>query len=246
MRRTESSAAASYNALSLFPGWSGAEAYVTDLINAYSCKSVLEVGAGANPTLSPATVQNESISYTLSDVELGELAKAELYFDQVVLDLETTEFNNELRGQFDCVFSRMVGEHINDGRLFHENIYKLLRPGGISFHCFSTLWAAPFVVNRLVPEFISSRLHQTFDPRDYYKHRKFPARYSWCRGPSKAMFRRFEELGFEVRAYSGYFGHNYYYKMPWLDMAEKLKARLLLRLPSPLLCSYATVLLQKK
>ncbi len=144
----------------------------------------------------------------------------------------------------------MVGEHIKDGWRFHHNVHKLLRPGGISFHCFSTLWATPFVVNLLMPEFLSSRINRSIDPRDPYKHAKFPARYEWCRGPSKTMLQRFQDLvqdlGFDIVEYNGYFGHNDYHRFPWLHKAEGLKARFLLRHPSPHLCSYATVLLRKR
>ena len=103
----------------------------------------------------------------------------------------------------------MVGEHINDGRQFHKNIYNLLTPDGTSAHCMSTLWCLPFAANILLPEFVSPRLLNSFSPRDTHRHGKSPARYSWGREPTKQMIVRFEEIGFQIVNYAGYFGHPY-------------------------------------
>jgi hypothetical protein len=140
----------------------------------------------------------------------------------------------------------MVGEHISDGEECHKNIYKMLRPGGISAHCFSTLWTLPFALNRLLPAWVTNPLLNIFGPRDEYRHAKFKAYYSWSRGLSKRMIQRFEGLGFEVLSYTGYFGHAYYRdRLPILEPMEILKSRLLLKYPVPQLCSYATLVLRK-
>ena len=236
----------SYQPLSLFPGWSGAAAFLEPLIEEFGCRRVLEAGAGANPTLSPAYVRDHGISCITSDIDAHELEKADSVFDRLVIDLSSS-IRPDLMGQFDCVFSRMVGEHVCDGRQFHQNMYDLLTPGGISVHCLSTLWCLPFAANMLLPEVLSRHLLSTFSPRqDGHKHGKFPARYSWGRGPTKKMISRFEDLGFEIVNYTGYFGHPYYvHRLPLLHRAEVLKARLLLRWPTPHLCSYATIVLRK-
>jgi hypothetical protein len=84
-----------------------------------------------------------------------------------------------------------------------------------------------------------------FSPRDEHLHGKFSAYYSWSRGPSNSMIRRFEEIGFEIIDYRGYFGHYYYQKLPWLHRLEMFKSKLLLKYPVPQLCSYARVVLRK-
>lgn len=144
------------------------------------------------------------------------------------------------------VFSRMVFEHIPDARRAHANILAMLRPGGLAVHCFSTLYCLPFLVNRLVPDRVSDVLLDIFAKRDRYHHEKFPARYDWCRGPTRRQIVRFQGLGYDVVEYRGYFGHGYYLrKLRPLHTLERAKARLLARHPLPLWTSYATIILAK-
>jgi len=236
----------SYDSVDNFPGWALAEGYFKSLIAEHACGRILEIGSGANPTLSPQFVRTSGLSYVTSDVSQEELKKTDLAFEQLVLDLTAKNVDPTLNGRFDCVLSRMVGEHISDGRQYHQNIYKLLRPGGISAHCFSTLWAFPFTANRVLPESLTGPLLNAISPRDEHQHAKFKAYYSWSRGPSNSMIRRFQSLDFEIVNYTGYFGHLYYRRRwPWLDQLEKQKSKLLLAHPVPQLCSYATIVLRK-
>jgi 2-polyprenyl-3-methyl-5-hydroxy-6-metoxy-1,4-benzoquinol methylase len=236
----------SYDFVANFPGWVMAEDYFKSLIAEHGCKQILEVGAGANPTLSPQFVQANHLSYVASDLSAEELQKRDLAFERLVLDLSAESVDPSLTGRFDCVLSRMVGEHVSNGNRYHRNIYKILRPGGISAHCFSTLWTLPFIANRYLPERAGNILQNIFSPRDGHLHGKFKAHYSWSRGPSSLMIKRFQKIGFEVLAYTGYFGHWYYQiRFPWLHRLEMSKTKLLLKHPVPQLCSYATFVLRK-
>lgn len=229
-----------------FPGWSGAPDFFKSLIAAHGCRRVLEVGSGANPTLSPGFVAEAGITYVTSDARAEELEKADSAFERLVLQVDSPTFDPALTSSFDCVLSRMVGEHIRNGERYHRNILRMLRPGGIAVHCFSTLWCLPFAVNRLVPDALGDLLLAKFAPRPAHKHGKFKAYYSWSRGPTPAMLHSFTSLGFEVLAYGGYFGHGYYLsRLPGLHRVEGAKARWLVRHPIPQLCSYATVVLRK-
>jgi SAM-dependent methyltransferase len=229
-----------------FQGWQKAPSYLESLLAAYGCSRILEVGSGANPTLSPEYVREHGRRYVTSDLSQEELAKADPAFERVVLDLSAKAIDFTLLNKFDCVFSRMVGEHIRDGEQYHKNIFRVLQPGGIAVHCLATLGALPFAVNRIVPDFLAVRLLQTFNPRDEVKHGRFKAYYSWGRGPSNTMIARFESLGYEVVEFIGFYGHGYYSKrLPWLDRLEKMKSHFLLRHPVPQLCSYATLVLRK-
>ncbi len=237
----------SYQLLSRsYPGFQSTEAYLAPWIERFRCKEILELGAGANPALSSKYVRDSGLKYAISDSSSKELAKADANFDQFVLDVEQAEVPQELAGRFDCVFSKLMAEHISDAQRFHQNVRNMLRPGGISIHFFPTLWALPFTVNRFLPAFISGFLQQALVPRNHHQHDKFPARYDWSRGPTKGMIERLEALGFQVLLYEGYFGHYYYYrKLPLLHRAEMVKSRFLLKRPVPQLCSYATVVLRK-
>jgi 2-polyprenyl-3-methyl-5-hydroxy-6-metoxy-1,4-benzoquinol methylase len=239
--------AVSFEPLTNFPGWEGGPPFIKSLILRNRCTSILEVGSGANPTIESQFVRDHKLRYVTSDLSSDEMNKADPAYERMVLNISTDSIHPLMVGQFDLVFSRMVGEHVSDGQKFHQNIHTLLRPGGISAHCFSTLWALPFTANRILPEFLSDRVLKAFAPRNRHRQAKFPALYSWSRGPSATMIRRFEELGFEVLKYTGYFGHMYYKRLaPLLHRLEIAKAELLLRHPVPTLCSYATVVLRKR
>lgn len=230
-----------------FPGWDRAPSLLKGLIQRYGARRILEVGSGANPTVEPDFIRQHGLVYVTSDTSAEELEKADPAYDRVVCDMSANEIGGATTGEFDLIFSRMVGEHIQDGRKFHENVHRLLRSGGISAHCFSTLWCLPFALNRILPEFLSDRLLRVVAPRNRHQQGKFPAKYSWSRGPTPAMLRRFQAIGFDVLRYTGYFGHSYYRRVsPWLHEIEMRKARLLLRRPAPLLCSYATLVLRKR
>ncbi len=230
-----------------FLGWERGTDFLKNLIDEYGCKRILEIGSGANPTLEPKVVRDKRLLYVTSDLSWEEMEKADPVYERLVLDLSADEMSPDLMGKFDLVFSRMVAEHVSDGLKYHRNIFRLLRQNGVSAHCFSTLWCLPFAANRLFPEFLSVRLLDAFAPRDIHRHAKFPARYSWSRGPTETMLRRFEDLGFEVVRYTGYFGHDYYRRVStFLHRMEIFKTGLLLRWPCAAFCSYATTVLRKK
>lgn len=229
-----------------FPGWDRAQQWISAIIQRFGSVHVLEVGSGANPTLDANTVSARALRYTANDVSATELDKADNVYGRWVCDLSTDTVPLEMQGRFDLVFSRMVNEHISDGKKYHANLHKLLRPGGISAHCFSTLYNLPFTVNRLVPEAASNALLNIFMPRDACKLGKFRAHYSWSRGPSASMLKRFDSLDFDVLDYRGYFGHAYYCRIPILHRLEAEKARWLVSHPVAPLCSYGMLIARKR
>lgn len=228
-----------------FGGWERAPSAVISLLERFPVKKVLEIGAGANPTLPPSWLKGRPLEYTTNDVSRVELAKAPDCYQTFCHDF-TDPPPPEMIGQFDLVFSRMVNEHVRHGEAYHRNLHRLLAPGGIAAHWYSTLYAFPFLVNRLAPEALTSLLLRIFSPRDRYQHDKFKAYYSWSRGPSARMLRRFEAAGYSVLEFTGFFGHNYYRTLlPWLHAIERRKAQWLVRHPVAQLTAYASVLLQK-
>ena len=236
----------SFHTFSDCPGWEKAPDWILDLIERFGSKNILEIGAGANPTLSASIVSSRNLQYCLNDVDTEELDKADTTFSRWVGDLTRDDIPAHMEGKFDLVFSRMVTEHVPDGHAYHSNIRRLLVPGGIAAHCFPTLYALPFLANRLLPERVSSLILDLFNPRDRYKNGKFRAHYSWSRGPSRRTIARIESLGYEVVEYRGYFGHGYYWRWPILHNLELRKAGVLQRNPIPALCSFAMLLARKR
>jgi SAM-dependent methyltransferase len=227
-----------------FLGWAAAPGYMQTIIDRESARSILEVGGGRTPTLAPDEVRANGIQYTVNDIEAEELALLGSGYETLCVDM-AAPLPPEVSGKrYDLIFSRMVNEHVADGAAYYSNIFKLLKPGGLTVHFFATFFTVPALVNRYVPETVSARL-QAFAFSRAPRYEKFPARYSWCRGPSGSMFRRFRALGYEVEDYRGYFGHGYYLRIPALHKLEQAKARWLVRHPVNALTSYAMVSLRK-
>jgi 2-polyprenyl-3-methyl-5-hydroxy-6-metoxy-1,4-benzoquinol methylase len=226
--------------------WRGVESEIEKQIIDSGARTVLEVGGGANPLFDKSFIDAHGLAYTLLDISATELAKAPDCYHKVVADICASSINIE--GRFDFIFSRMLAEHVPNGAAFHRNTFKLLSPGGRAFHFFPTLWAPPFVVNRLLPERLAETLlHAIQAGRERSgKVAKFPALYSWCRGPTAAQVRRFESLGYEVVSYVGFFGHGaYYLKFPLLLRWHSAFTRWLVAHPQPWLTSFAQVTLKK-
>ena len=190
-----------------FPGCGKMSSFIREIIIKHNLRKILEIGSGANPTINASSVRDLKLDYTTSDIEKGELDKADEVYKKVVLDLSSEKI--DLMEQYDLIFSRMVGEHISDGKVFHQNIYKLLNHDGLSVHCYSTLYSLPFLLNKFLPEGVSDLLLRKYAARDEDKHEKFKAYYSWSRGPSKKMVKRFMNIGYEIVEYKGFFGHDY-------------------------------------
>lgn len=233
-----------YKPVSEFIGWKKAENFIQKIILENNYKSILEIGGGGNPTINSAFVAENNLDYTLSDIDEEELNKADDIYKKVVLDLSDSSLTHNKK--YDLIFSRMVGEHISDGFIFHSNIYALLNPGGMSFHCFSTLYSIPFLLNKYMSDEISEKLLTIFAPREKHKHGKFKAYYSWCYGPTPKIVSSLESIGYGIEEYCGYFGHYYYKKIFFLHFLEKLKTQLLLKFSIPYFTSYSHIILKKE
>ncbi|MBU1087013.1 MAG: class I SAM-dependent methyltransferase [Candidatus Omnitrophica bacterium] len=213
-------------------------------IEQYSCKSLCEIGGGAFPAISLEQINKQQLDYTILDISRVELDRAPAGYKKVLADICQPDLN--IREQYNFIFSKMLAEHVKDPRLFHANVYKLLKPGGIAFHFFPTLYSLPFVINWLLPESIANFLFKLFVCNDPVEHKRFSVHYKWCKGPTRKQISNFESLNYELLVYQGFFGHKYYQRIPLLRDIHKLVVKLLARFPNPNLTSFAFVILRKK
>jgi SAM-dependent methyltransferase len=204
-----------------------------------------EVGGGARPVVGLPEIQRQGLDYVLFDVSQEELDAAPAGYEGFqgsIIDPDAVSELMRRHGAFDVVLSRWTAEHVPDAKLFHEHVYELLRPGGTAIHFFPTLYSLPFLVNRLLsPDLSAAVLFRAFS----HRQKKFPAYYAWCRGPSARQVRRFEEIGFSVDRYVGFFGHSMYARVKPLDMAQSAVTRGLLAHPLASLTSFALVVLTR-
>jgi SAM-dependent methyltransferase len=225
--------------------WQSYDALLVDLARRNGVKAVAELGGGANPMVADEEQWGFAQDRVVVDISAEELAKADGGVQTRVADLCLPI--NDGHNAYDFVFSKMLCEHLPNARAFHENCFKLLRPGGLSVHFFPTLYTLPFVINRLIPEDLTRSILDKVQPGrlDDPKHQKFPAYYRWCTGPTRRAAKRFESVGFKVEGYNAAFGHLYYQRIPVLNSVERAKTNFLLQHPVPFLTSFAVVILRK-
>ena len=187
------------------------------------------------------------LAYTALAISEEELRKAPDCYRKLVADICAPVLN--INERYDFIFSRMLAEHVADGMLFHSNVFALLALGGRAFHFFPTMWAPPFVLNRFLPERLAaSLLHLLQRGREKTgRHAKFPAYYSWCRGPVPSQLARLESLGYSVESYIGFFGHrDYYRRLGLIQRFHDSLVRWLIDHPIPWITSFAFVTLQRR
>jgi SAM-dependent methyltransferase len=223
--------------------WSEYAAFVQNLVQEHSARKICDVGGGANPVLPLQFITENQLDCTILDISSAELDKAPCGYKKLVQDIEAERCGPT--DLFDLVITKMMAEHLRNGRLFHKNIFSMLKPGGVAVHYFPTLYALPFLVNKWVPERLSSFLLDIFLPRDRYQRAKFPAYYSWCYGPTPGMLKMLTEIGYEIVQYNGFFGNIYYTRVPILRDLHRVYTRYLVKHPNPYLTSFAQVVLRK-
>ena len=209
-------------------------------------RQVCEVGAGANPLLSPDECREMAIAYTIMDASPEELAKAGSEYASVQANVLQAGSLGE--DAYDLIISRYLVEHLSDSARFHRAAYRALRVGGHAAHWFPTLWAWPFTMNRVLPEGLSYRALKLAQRgrSDDGKHGKFPAMYDHCRGPSQRQIDWFQALGFDVVDYVGCFGHRAYYaRVPRLQGVHDRFSHFLARHPVPPMTSFSFVVLRR-
>lgn len=212
---------------------------------AQGARSICDVGGGARPLMFVPQIERFGLDYLVVDVSRRQLELSPPGYQQAqgsILDRSFVERLREQHGAFDVVVSRWCAEHLPDGRRFHENVFELLRPGGVAIHMFPTLYSLPFVVNRLLPSSLSAGLLFRVCPDRGGKFRPY---YSWCRGPSARQLERLRSTGFEIERYTGYFGHAFYKRIPPLAAAHARLTRALLEHPHPSMTSFALVVLRR-
>lgn len=206
-----------------------------NLIQTHGYRRVLDVGGGRAPLFTLEEISALGLDYTVIDVDSGELAMLPSGYSTIVGDICDAGATSRAGG-FDLVLSKMVAEHVPDGEAMHRNVFHLLRPGGRAFHFFPTLYSPVFVANWIVPEWLSSRVFRVISNRTAPK---FPAVYSWCRGPTNAQMRRLQRIGWEVELYRAFYGTDYMGRIPVVGVVESLVSAWAAKRQNALLASYA-------
>jgi SAM-dependent methyltransferase len=196
--------------------WSGYHKLIYSLAQQYDAPRMLEVGGGRSPTFDQSEIKALNADYTVNDIDQSELERAPEWASRLHADIADSELlrTAELRSRYDLIFSHTVFEHVANPRDAYRNICWLLAPQGIAVNFIPTLYAAPFVANRLLPEHISAKvLRAVFPNRNDDEMPKFPAYYRWCTS-TDATSRKLSQVGFRAAKIVPFYGHGYYNKIP--------------------------------
>jgi SAM-dependent methyltransferase len=216
--------------------WHNFKRTIEALIVRHGFERVLEVGGGRSPLFTAEDVKKLGLQYTINDLNQRELDLGPDYAAKVCFDIA-----GSVPGEatYDLVFSQMVLEHVVDARAAYRNILHLLGSGGISVVFYPTLYSPPFVINRLLPERVSSSL-----VRFFYKERRdgcvttHPAYYSWCFGSSRLSV-MLRELGYRETVVLPFYGHEYFKGFPVLNILDRWLSQAARARDWRLLSSYA-------
>jgi SAM-dependent methyltransferase len=173
---------------------------------------ILDVGGGQFPLLALAELPDNA-SYVICDISEKELAKAPAGYEQKICFDICGELPADL-GTFDVAFSSMLAEHVPSGERLYRNLYALLNPGGVCLNHHPTLFALPFVINRLVPHRVGKRIVHLFFPQRKMNDSVFPAHYSWCTALGFRELRRRREIGFDEVDVIRQYRHRYWRPFP--------------------------------
>ena len=200
---------------------------------------VLEVGGGRGPLFTAEEAKANGFSLAVNDIDAHELSLAPDAFEKVQFDIAGT-LPPELEGRFDLVISKMVLEHVRDAPLAWANMRALLAPGGVALAFHPTLYASPFLINRLAPERLTAALlRRVFPDRHQGDYPKFPARYELCRASRDAIEPTLRSVGFSQILVAPFWGHRYYRHFPFVRDLVALVERIAEARDWRLLATYA-------
>ena len=164
-------------------------------------------------------IKQRNIDYVANDIIEGELDLIPFPVRKARFD-SCGELPREFEASFDVICSKMVQEHVRSGEEFYRNILSLLKPGGVAINFHPTLYCPPFLINRLLPDFISKPLVQRINPhRADDKLPKFPAKYQLCYSTKRveSVLRR---IGFSKVLIFAFYHHEYFQKIPMVRAVD--------------------------
>jgi SAM-dependent methyltransferase len=169
--------------------------------------TVLDVGSGRNPTISPAD-RPTNVWYVGLDASAHELAAAgsDAYNDLIVADVATPI--PRLSRSVDLVVSWQVFEHVKPLKQALNNLHEYLKPGGTLVSLFSGRWSVFGVVNQLMPDVLGHRLVERTMRRRCSTQPVFRAHYDQC---SYRALRLITNRWTDVEIVPLYRGANYFH-----------------------------------
>ena len=195
--------------------WDNYQRVVEELCVRLHAKRIVEIGGGRDPLFTVERVERLGVEMTVNDISQGELEVLPKTYQTACFDVAGDISSvAKLRGRYDLAFSRMVFEHVADGRQAWSNLHELLAPGGVALAFIPTLYAVPFIINKLLPDKLAASIVKLlFANRTDDEDPVFPARYSWC-FTDRRLERMLSGIGYREVVILPFYGHDYYESFP--------------------------------
>lgn len=209
--------------------WDNYKPTIVALSKARGLKRHLEIGGGRDPLFLPDEVTAHGFQVTLNDISARELELAPDAYPKALCDIASPEAPSILgAGRYDLVYCRMVMEHVPNVEAMWRNINGVLAPGGVALSFFPTLYAPPYVLNRIVPERISRWLLETVFPdrKEHGDNPKFPAYYDYCFSEERKFVPMLKKAGFSEAVVLPFWGYSYFWKFPGIRELDTAFTRL--------------------
>jgi SAM-dependent methyltransferase len=139
-----------------------------------TARTILDVGAGRQPTIAPHERPPNAIYVGLDESESELMAAGPGAYDELLVADLTTRLPGQV-GRYDLVVSWQALEHVEGLRRALENVRCYLRPGGRMVAMMSGRWALFAVGNRVLPRRIAVPLVAVLMRREVDS--VFPATY---------------------------------------------------------------------
>jgi SAM-dependent methyltransferase len=227
--------------------WGGYRASILAFAKEYGLTRLMEIGGGRRPLFTPEECTQFGFETTINDISPVELENMKVTFPTACFDVSGDISSPEIKkGHYDLIYSRMVFEHVKDVEQAWKNIYQLLSPGGVAIAFYPTLYALPFLVNKLIPESVSSKIVDAlYGFRKGNGQLKFPAYYDHCYGDAKRVEPMLQKIGFSDMAVMPFYGHDYFKNLPVLREIDNAIHGLARRNNLASLSSYAYAVVRK-
>ncbi len=203
--------------------WENYKSTIIAIAREYGLKRHLEIGGGRDPLFAPDEVRALGFEVTLNDISAKELSLAPSGYAKVQCDIAAADAPEILgREHYDLAYCRMVMEHVPDVARMWRNIHAVLAPGGMALSFFPTLYAPPYVLNRLIPESVSRPLLEFVFPdrKPDGDNPKFPAHYDYCFSDESRIVPMLRDAGFSEITVLPFWGYSYFWKFPILRQID--------------------------
>ncbi len=209
---------------------------------------ILDIGCGKQTHLQALKDIHQFISAWGMDISAKELSANSFIKKHIIHDVCRDDYEDSLkeyRGFFHLVMSHNLLEHVPDPFVTHRMVYYILKPQGIAFHSYPTLYDPLMALSNLMPLKLAEKILFLIEPFRAGLG-KFPTYYRKNRAFSENLMKWFSSMGFEYVHHRDYYGTSYLYSIFPLQWIADLFYLFVLKARLKVFCSHSIITLRRK